>query len=52
MRFLFCDSDGAEIQRVATGVLERADAAFAEDDFVVAVHADIFRREQPFIDQA
>ena len=47
---LLHQSDGREIERVARRSLERADAAFAEDDLVVPSGEEVLGREQPFLD--
>src|SRR5262249_37399140 len=39
-----------QVQRVARGRLERADAALAQDDLVVSVAGDVFGRKQEFLD--
>ena len=52
MRFLLRHGDGTQVERVAAGVFEGADAPFAEDDLGIAMQADVFGGEEPFIDQA
>jgi len=42
----FATGHGGEIERVPASLLEGADTAFAEDDFVVSVDTDVFGREQ------
>src|SRR5688572_148574 len=43
--------DGGDVERVPRCRLERADAALAEDDVVVAAGQDVFRRQQPLLDR-
>src|ERR1700691_167845 len=42
----------AEVERVACGCLEGADAAFAEHDLLIADRENVFRSAEPFVDRA
>ena len=48
--FLFGDGHGRQVEGVARVILERADAALAENDIRVTVGEEIFGREEPFLD--
>ncbi len=48
--FLHGYADGAEIEGVAGGGFKGADAAFYEDDVLVALGHDVFGGHQPFFD--
>src|SRR5882724_378950 len=50
VRFLFQYRNRGHIQHVAIVSLKSADAAFAENDVVVAARRNVFRRHQPFRD--
>ena len=52
VRLFLRNGDGAQVERVAAGVLEGADASFAENDPIVAVHTDVLGGEQPFVNQS
>ena len=50
MRELFDDRDGVDVGGVTRGLIEGADAAFAQDHLAVSLDQDVLGRHQPLFD--